>query len=84
MITTFNRREVFTTLSMKAQSQVKDILSQNHIMYHTKTVNHSRSGDIRTIGSAGIREDYAYEYTVCVHKSDYKRAMSLLNPSPRA
>lgn len=61
MITTFNRREVLTTLSMKEQSQVKDILSQNHIKYHTKTVNHSRSGDIRTRGSTGIREDYAYE-----------------------
>lgn len=84
MITTFNRREGLTTLSMKEQPQVKDILSQNHIKYHTKTVNHSRSGDIRTRGSAGIREDYAYEYTVYVHKSDYKRAMSQLNPSPRA
>lgn len=79
MVSIFNRREVLTTFSMKEQSRIKDILSQNQIKYRTRTVNHNRSGDARTRGSgAGVREDYAYEYTVYVHKGDYERAKALL------
>ena len=69
---------------MKKQSEVRTTLQNHNIKYDVKINNllspsiFSRSG--RTyIGSRGVDLTKSYEYKIYVKKSDYKKAMILLN-----
>ena len=84
MITIFNRKELLITYDMKKQSEVRTTLQNHNIKYDVKVKNllspsiFSRSG--RTyIGSRGVDLTKSYEYKIYVKKSDYKKAMILLN-----
>jgi len=80
MITLFNRRELITTFSMDAQAKVRDILSQNGIHYRIKTGSHSSGTYARgRTGSYGQNPAYACQYTIYVHKSDYEKALHLID-----
>ena len=82
MITIFNRKEVLTTMDMKRQASVRDVLSANGIDYIVK-VSDRQTSDIfassRTrCGSFGVDQNSAYEYKIYVHKKDYDNAMRLM------
>lgn len=81
MITVFNRRELIVTMDMKRQSDIRNILSDNHIDYVVKTTNIQRASGVgggrSHIGSIGINQDYLCEYKIFVHKNDYGKAEAL-------
>ena len=82
MITPFNRRELIVTMEMKRQSEVRDLLSQNHIDYKVTITNLQSAplfGSARgRVGSFGSNPDYSYEYKIYVHKKDFEQAAYLL------
>lgn len=82
MITVFNRKELFITMEMNRQAEIRDILSQNGIDYIVKTTNPETSpilGNRRAhTGSFGINPNYSYEYKIYVHKKDFEKAASLI------
>ncbi len=84
MITIFNRKELLLTYDMKKQNEVRTILKDHKIKYDVRVKNllspspFSTSG--RTyVGSRGVDSTKSYEYKIYVKKSDYKKAMILLN-----
>jgi len=82
MITIFNRKELIITYDLNRQSQVRSILTENHIPCTIKTLN--RGGPLgidpcRRRGTLGIRTDAAYEYKVYVKKEDFEKARYLIN-----
>ena len=80
MLTFLNRRELITTFSMDVQARVRDILSQNGIYYRIKTRSHTSGAYARgRTGSYGQNADYAYQYTIYVHRNDYEKAQYLIN-----
>lgn len=82
MINIFNRKELFITLDMKRQSEIREILSANNIEYVVKTTNLQSAtvvGSQRAYtGNYGINQDYSYEYKIYVRKGDYDRVSSLI------
>ena len=77
MITIFNRKEVFTTMDMNQQVDIRNILVANGIKYIVKVSNLQRGSRART-GSFGIKQNYAYIYKIYVHKKDHERALHLI------
>lgn len=78
MITIFNRRELIVTMDMKRQSDIRNILADNHIDYVMKITNLQDASARSHIGRFGINQDYSYEYKIFVHKNDYGRAEVLI------
>lgn len=79
MVTIFNRRELLSTFSIKEQGEIRDILSQNNIDYHMKTVNRNSpsamsAGSRGRTGTCGQNPAYECEYTIYVKKGDYEAA----------
>ncbi len=84
MITIFNRKELITTFSIEKQSEVRDILSANHIEYHVKTINRSSPSPMATgararMGTYGQSMSSMYEYVIYVKKQDFEQAVFLIN-----
>ena len=82
MITIFNRKELMITTDMKRQSDIRNILANNHINYVIKTTNLQNApvagANRGRTGSFGINQDYSYEYKIFVHKKDYGKAKLLI------
>ena len=82
MITVFNRIELIVTMDMKRQSDIRNILADNHIDYVVKTTNLQSASGVGSgrshMGSFGINQDYSYEYKIFVHKNDYGKAEVLI------
>lgn len=82
MITLFNRRQLIITDSMKRQSEIRALLSENDIGYSLKTRGQDDSltrADVRVrTGSAGIDPEHMYMYTFYVHKDDYEKAQHVI------
>jgi len=76
MITIFNRKEVFTTMDLNRQVDIRNILAANGIKYIVKVTNLQRNRG-RT-GSFGIQQNYAYIYKIYVHKKDHENALRLI------
>lgn len=76
MITIFNRQEVFTTMDLTRQVDIRNILAANGIKYIVKVTNLQRNRG-RT-GSFGIKQNYAYIYKIYVHKKDHDKALCLI------
>lgn len=76
MITILNRKELFITLDMKRQADIRNILSANNIEYTVKVKNLNR---LSKAGSFGIDLDYSTEYKIFVHKKDYDKALHLIH-----
>lgn len=53
MVTIFNRRELLSTFSIKEQGEIRDILSQNNIDYHMKTVNRNSPSAMSAVLEVG-------------------------------
>ena len=83
MINIFNRKELFITLDMKRQSEIREILSANNIEYVVKTTNLQSAtvvGSQRAYtGNYGINQDYSYEYKIYVRKKDFDKVVCLIN-----
>lgn len=78
MITIFNRRELIVTMDMKRQSDIRNILADNHIDYVVKTTNLQSASARSHTGRFGINQDCSYEYKIFVHKNDYGKAEALI------
>lgn len=82
MITIFNRKELFITMDMNRQSNVRDILSANGVEYTVKVTNLQSASVIDSsrgkVGNFGINQNYSYEYKIYVHKKDYDNALRLI------
>jgi len=82
MITIFNRKELFITMDMSRQSNVRDILSANGVEYTVKVTNLQSASGIGSsrgrVGNFGINQNYSYEYKIYVHKKDYDNALRLI------
>lgn len=78
MFTIFNRKELMSTFSMKAQSEVRRKLQTKGIKYKCKVVNRNSASPFSSsrerTGSLGQNLDRTYEYVFFVYKKDYDRA----------
>lgn len=73
MIFIFNRKELEVTTSMKRQSEIRDILSQNQIDYKVKVINLNAPSFFSQKGR-NTATNTSYEYIFYVHKMDYDKA----------
>ena len=71
MITIFNRRELFVTLSMEKQMEIRQRLEDAGINYVLRTKNLTGNGHT---GQLGIHASVALEYRFYVHREDEERA----------
>lgn len=83
MITIFNRKEVCTTFDMQEQARVRNILAGNRIDYLVKIIDRTSSssmaaGERGRAGTYGQNVNAMNEYTIYVHKKDYKKAKGLI------
>lgn len=82
MITVFNRREAAITHSMEEQARVREVLSGNGIDYTFRVINRTSPSAFMNrrakTGTFGVNMDYAYEYTIYVHKKDFEAAKALI------
>ncbi len=83
MITLFNRKELCNVFSMKEQSNIREILTNNSIDYKLRTINRMSSSPISSgtrsrTGSFGQNSDLNYEYIFYVHKNDFDKAIQLI------
>ncbi len=89
MITIFNRKELLITYDMKIQSEVRTILRDHKIKYDVKVRNllspsPMHSGSRAHTGAHGVDLTKSYEYKIYVKKTDYERAMNLINEKRRS
>ena len=88
MITIFNRKLLIITMDMKRQSEIRNKLQGAGIDYTLKTRNlqgaegFGNSGRSR-YGTAGIRQEFSYEYRVYVHKNQYEKAQKIIQQKER-
>ena len=79
----FNRRELITILSQQKLFRVREALSTAGIASYVKTHGAARSAERARYGTAGLRQDTLYTYTIYVHKDDYDRAIAAIQPALR-
>ncbi|MEA4988696.1 MAG: hypothetical protein VB095_11595 [Anaerovorax sp.] len=75
MITIFNREQLYITFAVKEQYEIRQMLSSKGIGCYIKVRN--CIPDRGRTGSLGINMDYAYEYTIYVHKKDFDLAKAV-------
>ena len=82
MITIWNRKELFTTFSMKKQAEIRSRLAANGIDYMVKTKSQGTSfvwsSRVR-MGTFGETIDNSIQYLIYVRKNDYDQARQYLN-----
>ena len=83
MITVFNRRELIAVSSQQKLFRIREALSAAGIASHTRTVGAARAAERARYGTAGLRQDAMYTYTVYVHRDDYNRAARAIQPALR-
>lgn len=78
MFTIFNRKELISTFSMKAQSDIRRKLQAKGIKYKCKVINRNSASPFSSArartGTLGQNLDRTYEYIFFVYKKDYDRA----------
>ncbi len=78
MFTIFNRKELISTFSMKAQSEIRGKLQNKGIKYKCKVVNRNSASPFSSsrarTGTLGQNVDRTYQYVFYVYKKDYDRA----------
>ncbi len=75
MITIFNRRELFVTVSLEKQMEIRQRLSDAGIDYVLKTKNLEAGGQF---GHLGIHPSVNLEYRFYVRKEDEDRARHVI------
>ena len=83
MLTVFNRKELITLVSMQKMFHVREALSNAGIESHVKSSGAMAFTAGRKHGIPMIAQDSAYTYTIYVHKQDYDRAVSVIQPALR-
>lgn len=83
MITMLNRKELISTFDMRVQSEIRDILVQNHIDYQIKVVNRKSAPPIGPgvrayTGTLGGRLEFEDEYIIYVKKEEYDAAWEVI------
>lgn len=83
MLTVFNRREIFHTSDMKLQAEVRALLEQEGIVCQVRTINRKSpsplsAGSRAYTGSAGEKQELAYDYTIFVAREAEEKARTLL------
>ena len=78
MITIFNRKEIFITYDPNKQLYVRNLLRDNNIEHFTKCKDRNDHHHGRC-GSFGIDMSCNYEYKIYVKRSDYEKAVLLIN-----
>lgn len=83
MLTIFNRREIFHTSDMKQQAEVRALLEQEGIACQVRTINRKSpsplsAGSRAYTGSAGEKQELAYDYTIFVAREAEEKARTLL------
>ena len=79
MITIFNRKEFATALTLADQIRICKPLDEAGIPYIVRCsgMTSGLGRERGRTGSLGVNPEYAYQYRIYVHKSDYARAISL-------
>lgn len=83
MLTVFNRQELITVLSQEKLFRVRDALSAAGIASYTKVHGTAQTGGRGHSGTASLRQDALYTYTIYVRKDDYDRAARAIQPALR-
>lgn len=73
----FNKKELCLTMSIRAQSEIREILSGNGIAYDVTTIDRAPLGG----GNGPVREGYKSStiYKFKVKKTDYDKAKYLIS-----
>lgn len=84
MVTIFNRKELLITYDMQKQSEIRTLLQNNRIKNDVKVLNRRSaspvsSGSRARTGTFGEDLSKSYEYKIYVKKSDYDKALALMN-----
>ena len=83
MLTVFNRRELITLSSQQTFFHVREALSAAGIASKVNFHGTARAAQRARYGSAGLRQDAMYTYTIYVHRDDYDRARLAIQPALR-
>ena len=83
MLAIFNRRELITISSQKKFFNIREAFSAAGIASCVKTHGAARAAERARYGSAGLRQDALYTYTIYVHRGDYDRAIAAIQPALR-
>ena len=83
MLTVFNRRELITLVSQQTFFRVREALSAAGIASKVKFHGTVRAAERARCGSAGLRQDAMYTYTIYVHRDDCDRAIAAIQPALR-
>ncbi len=83
MLTILNRREIFHTSDMKQQAEVRTLLEQEGIDCQVRTINRKSpsplsAGSRAYTGSAGEKQELAYDYTIFVAREMEEKARAIL------
>lgn len=82
MIAIWNRKELFTTFSMKKQAEIRNRLAANGIDYMVITKSQSESfiwsRRVR-MGTFGETIDNSIQYLIYVNRKDYDQARQYIN-----
>ena len=82
MMAIWNRKELYTTFSMKKQAEIRNLLAANGIDYMIKTKSQSTSfvwNSRARMGSFGETMDHSIQYLIYVRKNDYDKARQYIN-----
>ena len=83
MLTILNRREIFHTSDMKQQAEGRTLLEQEGIACQVRTINRKSpsplsAGSRAYTGSAGEKQELAYDYTIFVAREMEEKARAIL------
>ncbi|MGI6053403.1 MAG: hypothetical protein ACOYA8_00925 [Clostridium sp.] len=83
MLTILNRREIFHTSDMKQQAEVRTLLEQEGIDCQVRTINRKSpsplsAGSRAYTGSAGEKQELAYDYTIFVAREMEEKVRAIL------
>ncbi|MDD3429545.1 MAG: hypothetical protein PHG02_06040 [Oscillospiraceae bacterium] len=78
MLTVFNRKEVYTTNSMKRHSEIRRALHQAQIEFCVKVRNTTTPFTTLGRSTVGLNNNYIYTYLFYVHKKDYEKAVHII------
>ena len=81
MLTVFNRRELSTVLSSRQLNRVLGALHDAGIKNSVRCIRSVRTAGHGRRGRIGMDDDAMYLYRIYVHKNDYARARTAIQPA---
>jgi len=83
MITVLNRKDLITVASQEKLFRVREALSSAGIPCTVKLRGVAPAAERARYGTAGIRQDDLYSYTIYVARTDYDRAAAAIRTAVR-